>query len=313
MKGIILKDFGGTENLVQTELPLPAIETDEVLVKLAAISINPVDIKTRSGKGVAGLIREQMPAVLGWDISGVISETGSAVTDFKTGDEVFGMIHFPQLGKAYAEYTAAPAAQLAHKPTGVAHSEAAAASLAALTAWQALTMHGRVGAGDRVLVHAAAGGVGHFAIQMAKHLGAYVIGTASEANRAFVLSLGADEHVDYQARPFEQAVSEIDFVLDAMGGDYIDRSLTAMKKGGTIISIPSGLNETVVEKAKALEMNGYTLRVQPSGRDMKTIAEFLERGVIRAHVSDIFPFEKMADAHAQIESGRTVGKVVVTI
>ncbi len=311
MKAIILKDFGGIENLITAELPVPSIQKDEVLVKLKSISINPVDVKTRSGKGVSGLLKDQMPAVLGWDISGIISETGSDVTGFKTGDEVFAMINFPQSGKTYAEYTAVQASQLALKPSNISHDEAAAATLAALTAWQAFHKHGNIKPGDRVLVHAAAGGVGHYAVQMAKHLDAYVIGTASGANRDFVLSIGADEHIDYKAGRFEDVVSDIDFVLDTMGGDYIDRSLKIMKQGGTIISIPSGLNETVTEKANALGINGYTMRVQPNGSDMATIAVLLEQGFVKSHVSKSFPFDQMAAAHAQIESGRTVGKVTL--
>jgi NADPH:quinone reductase-like Zn-dependent oxidoreductase len=164
-----------------------------------------------------------------------------------------------------------------------------------------------------VLVHAASGGVGHYAVQFAKYLGAHVTGTSSAENRDFVLWLGADAHVDYKARPFEDVVKDIDFVLDAIGGEYIDRSLKVMKKGGTIISIPSGLNESVTEKAKALGINGYTIRVIPSGADMKTIAGLLEKGIVRSHVFRIFAFDEMAAAHQQIESGRTVGKVTVSL
>ena len=313
MKAIILKEFGDIEHLEVTELPFPEIKESEVLVHLKSISINPVDIKTRAGKGVAGLIKDQMPVVLGWDISGIITKVGAGVTDFKVGDEVFSMINFPQPGKTYAEYVAAQASELALKPVNVDHDEAAAATLAALTAWQALTLHGNIKAGDRVLIHAASGGVGHFAVQIAKHLGAYVIGTSSEENKEFVLSLGADEHVDYKAQPFETVIKDIDFVLDAIGGEYIDRSLTITKKGGTVISIPSGLNETVTEKAKALGIHGYTIKVKPSGADMQTIAGFLEKGIIKSHVSKTFPFSQMAEAHRQLESGRTVGKVIVQL
>jgi len=312
MKAIILKDFGGVENLQLTEKEVPAVGAGEVLVKLNAISINPVDVKTRSGKGIAGLIKDQLPVILGWDISGTITEVGAEVTQFKTGDEVFAMLAFPGLGNTYAEYVVAKADELALKPENVSHNDAAAATLAALTAWQALTTHANVQAGQRVLIHAAAGGVGHYAVQMAKHLGAYVIGTASAANRDFVLGLGADEHVDYRAQPFEEVIQDIDFVLDSMGGDYIDRSLKVTKKGGTIISIPSGLNETVTEKAKALGINGYTIRVKPNGDDMEQIAGLLADSKIRSHVSGVFPFEEMAAAHQQIETGRTVGKVVLT-
>src|SRR6218665_3365142 len=242
MKVFVLTTPGGVENLQLQELDKPALQSGEVLVQVKALSINPVDVKTRQGKGAYGRIKDQSPLILGWDISGIVTESRSDL--FKTGDEVFGMVNFPGHGKAYAEYVISPADQLALKPANISHEEAAAATLAALTAYQGLVHKANLQAGQRVLVHAAAGGVGHFVVQIAKHLGAYVIGTSSAANKDFVLSLGADEHIDYKAVPFETAVADIDFVLDSMGGDYIDRSLLVTKKGGTIISIPSGLNET---------------------------------------------------------------------
>jgi NADPH:quinone reductase-like Zn-dependent oxidoreductase len=312
MKAILLKDFGRTDQLVTAEIPVPTISAGQVLVKLKSISINPVDVKTRSGKGIAGLIKDELPAILGWDISGVITETGAEVQNYKVGDEVFAMLAFPKLAKAYAEYVIADPAELTLKPSNISHDEAAAATLAALTAWQALA-HANVQKGQRVLIHAASGGVGHYAVQFAKYLGAHVTGTSSAENRDFVLWLGADAHIDYKTRPFEDAVKDIDFVLDTIGGEYIDRSLKVIKKGGTIISIPSGLNEQVTEKAKALGINGYTIRVKPSGEDMKTIAGLLEKGLVRSHVFKTFAFNEMAAAHQQIESGRTVGKVTVSL
>ncbi len=312
MKAVILKDFGGVENLVGAELDTPTINADEVLVGIKAISINPIDVKTRAGKGIAALIKDEQPIILGWDVSGTVEEVGSAVTALKFGDEVFGSIAFPKTGKAYATYVCAPASELSIKPTNISHDEAAAATLAALTAWQALTNHGNIDKGDRVLIHAASGGVGHYAVQMAKHLGAYVIGTSSIQNKDFVLLLGADEHIDYKAEPFENKLKDIDFVLDTIGGDSIDASLSVMKTGGTIVSIPSGLNEQVVEKAKEAGKQGYTMKMKPSGAGMKIIADLLEKGIIKSHISKTFSFDQMADAHLQLESGRTVGKITLT-
>ena len=313
MKAIILNEFGGVENLQYIEINKPVIGADEVLVQVKAISINPVDVKTRAGKGVAGRLKDQMPLMLGWDVSGIVSEVGSAVTKFKVGDAVFGMVNFPGHGRAYAEYVAAPSDQLALKPLTISHEEAAGATLAALTAWQAITHLINVKKGDRVLVHAAAGGVGQFAVQIAKNLGAYVIGTSSAANKDFVLGLGADEHIDYKAQRFEDVVSDVDFVYDTIGGENIDRSLKVIKKGGSIISIPSGLNEAVIEKAKALGINGYQFMVTSNGKDMESIARQLENGELKSHVSKTFPFSSMAEAHLQIETGRTVGKIIVTL
>ena len=221
------------------------------------------------------------------------------------------MVNFPGHGRAYAEYVAAPADQLALKPGAVNFESAAAATLAALTAWQAFSDHGRLRAGQRVLIHAAAGGVGHFAVQIARHTGAYVIGTASAENRDFVLGLGANECIDYKAQRFEEVVKDIDFVLDAIGGEYIDRSLQVIKKGGTIVSIPSSANAGVQEKAKAKGIFGATMMVQSSGEDMQHIAQLLGDGVLRAEVSKVFAFEQMAEAHLAVETGKTRGKVVV--
>ena len=208
MKAIILKEAGGIENLELTDMPIPVLNSDEVLIQVKAISINPVDIKTRMGKSLYDDLKSRNePIILGWDVSGVIAETGSSVTQFKKGDEVFGMINFPGHGKAYAEYVAAPASHLALKPSNISHEAAAAATLAALTAWQSLVTHAKIKKGQKVLIHAAAGGVGHYAVQIAKHLGAYVIGTSSASNREFVSGLGADEQIDYKTTRMEDAVN----------------------------------------------------------------------------------------------------------
>lgn len=313
MKAIIIKEFGGVENLKYTELPLPELSGNEVLIEVKAIGINPVDAKTRAGIGIAGKIKEFMPLILGWDVSGIVTKTGPEAAKFKVGDAVFGMVNFPGHGKAYAEYVAAPEDQLALKPTSVSHDEAAAASLAALTAWQSISHLIKIKKGDRVLIHSAAGGVGQYAVQIAKNLGAYVIGTSSAANRDFVLELGADEHIDYKANRFEDVISDIDFVYDTIGGDNIDRSLKVIKNGGSIISLPSNLNGEVMDKAKALGVNGYQFMVTSNGKDMETLAGQLERGELKSHVSKTFPFDKMHEAHQNIESGRTVGKIVVTL
>ncbi|MCE7066925.1 NADP-dependent oxidoreductase [Dyadobacter sp. CY326] len=310
MKAITLKTFGGVENLETVELPIPEIAANEVLVQVKSISINPVDVKTRAGKGMAGRLKELDPLILGWDISGIV--TASNAPDFKVEDEVFGMVNFPGHGKAYAEFVAVPADQLAIKPANINFEEAAAATLAALTAWQALVVHAKIQEGQKVLIHSAAGGVGHYAVQLAKYLGAYVVGTASAENKEFVLSLGADEHIDYKASPFEEQTSDIDFVLDTIGGDNIDRSLKIIKKGGSLITIPSGLSDGVAEKGKAVGVNAYFFLVESNGAHMKEIAALLEKGIIKSHVSSVFPFEEMGQAHLQVETAHTRGKVVVS-
>ncbi|MGA0558403.1 NADP-dependent oxidoreductase [Larkinella sp. VNQ87] len=313
MKAIILNGFGGVDQLTYTELPTPAIQDHEVLIRVKAISLNPVDVKTRSGKGVAGRLKDVQPIILGWDVSGIVTEVGLAVTAFKPGDEVFGMVNFPGHGQAYAEYVAAPASHLTLKPAHISHEAVAATTLAALTAWQALKPHLELISGQKVLIHAAAGGVGHFAVQLAHYWGHYVIGTASAQNREFVLELGADEHLDYKAQSLPEAVSDVDLVLDSLGGENIDLSLPVIKPGGIIISIPSGKNDQVTEKAAAKGVNGYPFMVQSNGDDMKALADLLDKGVLVPRIFKTFPFEQMADAHLQVETGKTAGKVIVTL
>lgn len=313
MLAFILKDFGGTENLIKAVVPLPVVRDNEVLVKVKAISINPVDIKTRLGKGQADRLKDFKPIILGWDISGIVAETGRLVTSFKKGDEVFGMVNFPGHGKAYAEFVSAPEEHLALKPDIVSHEEAAAASLAALTAWQILKEKATIKPGDKVLIHAAAGGVGHFAVQMARYLGAYVIGTASGTNRDFVLSLGASEHIDYQVQHFEDVLNNMDFVLDTIGGEYMDRSMNVLKPGGTIFCIPSGACENIAEKAKARGFNGSTFRVHSNGENMKEISDLLQKGLVKSYISKRYSFDEIPSAHLQIETGKTKGKVVVVL
>jgi NADPH:quinone reductase-like Zn-dependent oxidoreductase len=311
MKAIELKGFGGVENLQLTEIPIPHPADNEVLVRIKAISINPVDIKTRKGKSLASALKDHHPVILGWDISGVVTQTGRAVKSFKTGDEVFGMINFPGHGKAYAEYVAAPEGHLALKPSGITHEEAAAACLAALTAWQILKEKVKIKPHDKVLIHAAAGGVGHYAVQMAKYLGAEVAGTASGENRDFVLGLGADKHIDYEKTAFEDVLQDYDFVLDAVGGSYVDRSLKVLRKGGTIVTIPSGSAEGIEEKAASRGLTGSKFMVQSDGNDMKDIARLLENGSIKSHLSKIYPLDQVQTAHLQIETGKTRGKIVL--
>ena len=232
MKAIILNDFGGINKLLMSELPLPIILENEVLVEVKAISINPVDVRTRSGTAMANHLKHNIPLILGWDISGTVAETGTKVLKFKKGDSVFGMVNFLGHGKCYAEYVAAPENNIAHKPSNISHEEAAAATLAALTAWQLLVHYAKLKQGDRILIQAASGGVGHYAVQIAKHLGAYVIGISSAKNKNFVLGVGADEHIAYDEQRFENLVDKVDFVIDAFAKDSLYKSLKVVKDGG---------------------------------------------------------------------------------
>jgi NADPH:quinone reductase-like Zn-dependent oxidoreductase len=313
MKAIILKGFGDVENMVFADIPVPEISDNEVLIKVQAIGINPIDIKTRKGKGLAGTFRDIDPIILGWDISGTITRTGARVTRFRQGDEVFGMINFPGQGKAYAEYVAANETHIALKPSNIPHEEAAAASLAALTAWQVLKYKAGIKKGSKVLIHSAAGGVGHYAVQMARHLGAWIAGTASDSNKDFVMALGASLHIDYEKQKFEDIVHDCDFVLDTVGGENTDRSFSVLKPGGTIICIPSGTSENITEKAAERGLRGYHFLVQSDGRDMEEISDLLKKGIVKSFISGTFPFDEIQAAHRQIETRKTKGKIAVRV
>ncbi len=313
MRAYVLKEAGGVENLVLSDIEKPQLTVDEVLVETKAISINPVDVKVRPIEEVITMIVGEMrPVILGWDIAGIVAEAGAEVTEFEVGDKVFGMVNFPGHGKGYAEYVAAPASQLAQIPENTTFEEAAATTLAALTALQVLRP--RVKAGDRILIHAGSGGVGHFAIQIAKHLGATVIATSSAKNRDFVLSLGADEHLDYREQKFEEVLTDIDFVLDGMGGAVLENSLKVVKDGGTIVSLPTHeFSEDLKAAAEPRNIQLEFVMVTSNGEDMNVLKKYLEKDILKPHVSVTFKFTQMAEAHKQIESGRTVGKAVVSL
>lgn len=313
MKAILLEKAGGVENLLLREIDKPAIQENEVLVAVKAISINPVDYKVRAiGEVLTRVHGEQRPVIIGWDISGTVVATGNNVTKFEVDDNVFGMINFPGSGNAYAEFVASPEDYLAKMPSNISFEEAAATTLAALTALQVLKS--RVKKGDRILIHAGSGGVGHFAIQIAKSLGAYVITTSSAKNKDFVLSLGADEHIDYHLQAFEDILTDIDFVFDMFNGAILLNSVKVVKDGGTIISLSTlDFSEEVLKQAEKRNINVSPLMVRSNGADMNTLKNMLESETIKPHISKTFSFDDMAKAHLHLESGRTVGKVVVTI
>ncbi len=318
MKAYTLKENGGAENFNLSEIEVPKIKPDEVLIKVKAISINPVDASVRQSKASLQRIlnpgKDEDTFILGWDISGIVEDTGKDIKEFKKGDEVFGMVNFPGSGKAYAEYVAAAADQLAHKPQNISFKDAAAATLAALTAWQGLVTYAKIKSGDKVLIHAAGGGVGHYAVQIAKCLGAYVIGTGSTSKRDFVLKLGADEFVDYTSEKFEDRVNDADIVFDSIPDkEHLIRSIAAAGNGGAVISIKSGFEGETAEKAKAKGLKTYRILVNSNGNDMKQIAKLLQEGKIHSHVSKEYKFKDLPEAHKQIESGKTTGKIVLVL
>lgn len=317
MKAIILNEAGGVENLQLTEVETPTIKSNEVLVKVASIGINPIDVKTRRNNDVLNwLFPEERPVILGWDIAGEVVGIGENVKDFKPGDQVFGMVNFFGSGKAYAEYVAAPAAHLAHIPSAFSYPEAAAATLSASTAFQAMTEIGKVKKGDRVLIHAASGGVGHYAVQIAKHLGAYVIGTSSADNKDFVLStLGADEFIDYMKDDIKRIVTDVDVVLDTIAGETLLNSLEVVKDNGIIITLPSGdIEEKALTKAAEKNVHLQFLLVDSKKETIEAIANLLDSKALKPHIyKEYTGLEEMGKAHTTVESGLVVGKVIVNI
>jgi NADPH:quinone reductase-like Zn-dependent oxidoreductase len=284
-----------------------------VLVRVKAAGVNPVDWKTRVYGGNPRAVGEP-PFILGWDVAGVVEETADKVTRFAIGDRVFGMPWFPRLARAYAEFVTAPARQLARTPDGLTDEQAAGLPLAGLTAWQSLVDLAGVGEGDRVLVHAAAGGVGHLAVQIAKARGAHVIGTARAANHDYLRELGVDEPIDYTTTPFEQVVSDVDIVLDGIGGDdYGLRSLQALREGGLLIVLPGNVTKPVAEAAREQSKRASGMQVEPDYCALESLATLVDEGRLRVEVDETFPLEKAGEAHQRLQDGRTKGKVVLTV
>ncbi|NUL06840.1 NADP-dependent oxidoreductase [Streptomyces lunaelactis] len=315
MRAVVQHAFGGPDVLRVEEVPRPVPLPTEVLVRVHAAGINPVDWKTRSGGGMAGVLGEP-PLTLGWDVSGVVEETGFGVTTLKPGDEVYGMPWFPRAAGGYAEYVTAPARQFARKPASISHEQAAAVPLAALTAWQALVDTADVRPGQRVLIHAAAGGVGHFAVQFAKHLGAHVTGTASSARHDWLTALGADELIDYTTVRFEDAAKDIDVVIDLVGDGHFNtstRSLDVLRPGGLIVAIPGGVSPELLQEARSRGLRTSAFLVEPDGPALTRIAELIDAGEVSVEVEEVFPLEQAAQAHTRGESGRTRGKLVLRL
>ncbi len=314
MAVMALKQFGGVENFALESIPRPEAGTGEVLVRVKAIGVNPIDIKTRQGGGQALALSGAEPMILGWDVSGEVVEAGFGVKDFKEGDEVFGTVNFPGSGKTYAEYVAVPADQLTGKPAHISHVQAAAATLSALTAWQALVDNGYIQKGQKVLIHGGAGGVGNYAVQIAKRFGCYVIATAAGTDTDFVKSLGADEVIDYRTERFEDKIKDVDFILDTVGGENFVRSLKVLKPEGTIILLPSNKKEEADRVAKRQHTRNYRhILMHSSGEDMRQIAGMLAEGSLNAQVDRTYPFEQIPQAHRQLENEKVRGKIVVTL
>ena len=309
MRAIRQDRLGGPEVLVERQVERPEPGPTEVLVRVHAVGLNPVDVKSRQHGGFLG----QPPFVLGWDVSGVVERTGVGVTLFAPGDEVFGMPWFPRQAGAYAEYVTAPSRHFAAKPESLDHVRAAGLPLAGLTARQALVDRAAVRPGQRVLIHAAAGGVGHLAVQIAKEQGAYVIGTARAAKHDLLRELGADEVVDYTAVDVAEAVEPVDVVLDPIGGDNGPRSLRVLRPGGILVSINSPAEQRLAPLAEELGVRAGFLLVEPDRAGLLALADSVRAGRLRVLVEAELPLADAAKAHELSETGRVTGKIVLTV
>ncbi|MDF3147009.1 MULTISPECIES: NADP-dependent oxidoreductase [unclassified Streptomyces] len=309
MRAISQDVLGSPEVLKEVELERPVPRTNEVLVRVRAAGVNPTDWKHRA----AGIFLGEPPFVLGWDVSGVVEAVGLGASGFVPGDEVFGMLPYPYGAGSHAEYVVAPARALVHKPAAIDHVQAGALPLVALTAWQALVERADLQPGQRILIHAAAGGVGHVAVQIAKARGAYVIGTASAGKHDLLRELGADEVIDYRETDFADAVKDVDVVLDTVGGDHSLRSLPVLRPGGVVVSILPGADEELYEQAERLGVRAEFVLVDADRAGMRAIAELVEAGRLRPTIAGTFPLADAAEAHALGDTGRTTGKLVLVV
>ena len=306
MKAIVVHEYGGPEVLKYEDAPQPTPRDDEILVRVIAAGVNPVDRVARSEKQ---FVHIQLPAIPGYDVAGVVENTGAKVTKFKTGDQVYAYIALDKPG-GYAEYAVATEREAALKPKSLPFVEAAAVPLVAETAWQALIDTAKLSAGQTVLIHGGSGGVGSFAIQIAKARGAKVIATASTANQDLLKELGADVAIDYTKQKFEDVAKDVDVVLDSVGKDTLARSYSVVKKGGFIVSLVARVDQNELGKHG---IHGAALSVDPKSEELAGIGELIDQGKIKVIVSKTFPLSEAKTAQEQVATGHTRGKIVLKV
>jgi NADPH:quinone reductase-like Zn-dependent oxidoreductase len=308
MKAIRIHNYVGPEVLNYEDAPRPKPQADEVLIRVHAAGVNPIDWMIPAGH-LKDIFPVSFPLILGWDLSGVIEEVGSGATRFKKGDEVFSMPD-PTRNGAYAEYIVVRESGVALKPKSLHHIRAAAIPLAALTAWHALFDTAQLQPGQRILIHGGAGGVGHFAVQLAKWKGAHVIATASAKNHDLLRELGADETIDYTTQKFESIVHDVDVVLDTIGGGTQERSWQVLKKGGILTSLVQPPSQ---EKAKAFGIRGAMVESRPNGAALAEIAKIVDSGKLAPVIDRILPLSEARRALELSQSGHTHGKIVLRV
>lgn len=315
MKAVRMHEFGDVDVLRYEDVERPEPHAGEVLVRVRAAGINPVDIASRQYPIPITTGAKALPYILGWDISGEVVALGEGVTQFAVGDAVYGMPRFPDEAKAYSEYVTAPVADIARKPQRLTYQEAASVPLAGLTAWQALFDVAHLQAGQTIFITGGAGGVGHFALQLAKWKGAKVITTTSTRNVDFVRDLGADVVIDYTQQAFEEVVTDVDVVLDTLGEEVLTHAFQVVKHGGVIVSLPGqkGVKALGEQLAPHYGVTFVPILVHPSGEQMAEMAQLFDAGQLNTHLDAVFPLKEVAQAHTLSEGGHVRGKLVLTL
>ncbi len=311
MRAIVQHSFGGPEVLELQEVPPPEPIATEVQVHVHAAGINPVDFKTRAGKGMAGVI--EPPMTIGWDVAGTVTTVGVGVTRFHVGDEVLGMPWFPREAGAYAEYVAAPSRHFVGKPHTLSFEEAAALPLAGLTAWQIVVDAIALQQGDDVLIHGAAGGVGHLAVQIAKARGANVFATARAEQADWLRELGANEVIDYRSERFEERVADLDAVIDFPGGDLGERSLEVLRPGGKLVQVRGTVADQLQAAAKEKQQRVTGFLVEPDPVGLEGLVSLIEAGKLQIYVDRVFELEQAVEAHRCAEAHHGGGKIVLRV
>ncbi len=308
MKAVRIHEYGGRDVLRYEDAPMPEISDSEVLIRVIAAAVNPVDWKVREGY-LKEMIQYEFPLTLGWDVAGIIEGVGKEVKGFLLGDLVYSRPELSRNG-TYAEYVSVRADEVAYKPQTVSFAEAASIPLAGITAWEAVINHGEIKSGQSILIHAAAGGVGSLAVQLAKWKGAYVYATASEKNYDLVKSLGANEIIDYRNTRFQDLVKDVDVVFDTIGGQVQEDSWSVLRPGGILVSI---VQPPVEEKALEVDAIGKFVFIQPNAEILLKLATLIDGGIVRPIVGAEFSLKDIDMAHELSESGRARGKIVIHV
>lgn len=315
MRAAVFDAAGRADALHEARVATPSPVLSEVLVRVVAAGVNPIDAKTRAGAGVSAAI-DGYPSTLGFDFSGIVVRSPYEAHPYPVGTEVFGMTSFPRSAGSYAEYVVAPTMSVARKPSALSHVEAAGVPLAALTAWGLVVETAHAHEGQRILIHAGPGGVGHFAVQLAAYFGAHVTATGSGGNLGWLRELGASVVIDHTTTRFDEVAGDVDVVIDLVGNVHDDtgtRSLSVLRPGGLYVLVPTGSWPDYAGAAAAAGVRATSYKVIPDGGVLSTIARLLDSGAIQVYVDHVYDLSRAADAHRELEKGHTRGKIVLAV